>query len=305
MKNKKVCIIVVTFNPQIENFENNLQMFLENDSYKIILVDNFSNNIKQIRQSVILNKEYIILNELDSNYGIAHAQNKGINIAKNLDCTHVLFFDQDSCVPSNTLQELLSQELKILSQGINLGAIGPIYKDSRTNNFYPLGLIKGINLKKIYPEVNSNLNYETSFIISSGTLIQINIFDKVGLMNTNLFIDIVDIEWCLRASHFGYKIFATSSVILNHSIGDKRIISFGKEISIHSPIRRYYMVRNALLITRFKWVPLGYKLRIIFGTILRSLRFIYALNFNFIYIKHIVWGLRDGLFNISGKFNKL
>ena len=84
MKNKKVCIIVVTFNPQIENFENNLQMFLENDSYKIILVDNFSNNIKQIRQSVILNKESIILNEF------AEGWNFGPDLKNNVSVKEII-----------------------------------------------------------------------------------------------------------------------------------------------------------------------------------------------------------------------
>jgi rhamnosyltransferase len=42
------------------------------------------------------------------------------------------------------------------------------------------------------------------------------VLDVVGGMNDSLFIDYVDIEWCLRAKNLGYEILGCYRALMNH-----------------------------------------------------------------------------------------
>ena len=66
-----------------------------------------------------------------------------------------------------------------------------------------------------------------------------------------MFIDYVDHEFCLRCNLWGYKIIEASNAILRHSVGRLHKGRFmGREISFsdHSPLRKYYFVRNILFV---------------------------------------------------------
>ena len=64
---------------------------------------------------------------------------------------------------------------------------------------------------------------ESDHLISSGSLIRLDVFDKVGLMLEELFIDFVDIEWGMRAKKNGYICYIANNVLMKHSIGDKSV----------------------------------------------------------------------------------
>lgn len=301
----KVFSIIVTFNPCISDLRNNLLSHVETSTNGIVVVDNNSSNKIEIEEllDTICSEKVILLEFLDCNAGIGVAQNKGIEIAKNYLCSHIILFDQDTFVPNNILSELLQEEEKLLNNGIRVGAIGPIYRDPRTNSEYPLAVCKGLRLEKVWPSQNLDTLLNVSFIIASGSLIRLSIIEEVGNLNEKLFIDLVDIEWCFRAASKGYQIFATSNMELIHSIGDERVVSLGREISIHSPLRRYYMVRNNLLMSRFKWVPLGYRIRMVLGIIFRAIRFLFVVKWDKDYTKHILKGIWDGIKNQGGAIN--
>ena len=74
-------------------------------------------------------------------------------------------------------------------------------------------LTDGFKIKKFTNEKEHNF---VSYTISSGSLIRKEVFEEVGLMNEDLFIDFVDNELCWRAKFFGYKIFISSRAKMNH-----------------------------------------------------------------------------------------
>ena len=53
---------------------------------------------------------------------------------------------------------------------------------------------------------------ETSLLISSGSLVLKNAFDKIGNFKEEFFIDYIDYEWVWRAQRQGYKVFKTNKV---------------------------------------------------------------------------------------------
>jgi rhamnosyltransferase len=65
------------------------------------------------------------------------------------------------------------------------------------------------------------------YVITSGSIIPIKVLDDVGLMREELFIDFVDIEWCLRAPQKGYEIVAINKVMIDHHLGDYAVSFMG------------------------------------------------------------------------------
>lgn len=306
MKKRKIFSIIVTYNPDIVLFRESLERHIENDVDGIIIIDNNSKN-KMMLEELILTfeqKKLLIFESLIENKGIGFAQNLGINNAIEEDCSHVILFDQDSKINLDFVSNLLEQENLLISNGNKVGAIGPVYIDPISNTYYPQIRSNGIFIEKIYPDKVHEKNIQASFIIASGSLIKISTFKEVGVMDAGLFIDCVDIEWCFRAASKGYMFFASKTTVISHSIGDKRIKSLGREISIHSALRRYYMIRNNLILARMSWVPIGYRFRIIFGLILNVSIHLLDVSFKSEYVKFTFRGVLDGILNKKGAYIK-
>lgn len=94
---------------------------------------------------------------------------------------------------------------------------------------------------------------KVSELITSGSIINLDLFKSIGRFDEKLFIDYVDHEYCYRAITKGYEIVKFSNIFLQHSVGEtvqKR--SFGSlkytQRSFHSAVRIYYMVRNYLYV---------------------------------------------------------
>lgn len=298
---KKICTILVTYNPTLNDFRNVIDSHLHSGSDHIVVVDNGSANQLDIEE--IANRNQIKSILLSKNMGIGHAQNVGITNAKLCGYNYVILFDQDTIVTENYSMNILNDFQKA-NQISKVGTIGPNYYDEKTKNVYPQFILNGFKLNKIFPSIIDNEFTQVSFIIASGSLYDINIFDLVGMMDEKLFIDCVDIEWCFRAEEHGYKIFVSNRLLISHSIGDYRIKSLGREISIHSPLRKYYMTRNNLLLIRRKNIPIAYKLRKFFGAFLYMTVYLYDVGFSKKYVRSTFEGVIDGLTGKEGKYDR-
>ncbi|WP_339488049.1 glycosyltransferase family 2 protein [Pseudomonas sp. EL_65y_Pfl2_R95] len=205
----------------------------------------------------IMGDQSITYQPLHDNYGIAHAHNAGVTLARRSEKTHVLILDQDSELAPNTVKTLIDESLKLIQMGKKVGAIGPVFIDEKTNEAAPAikstffgGKRSSVNLDSIEPVL-------ASYIISSGSLISIDVLDHVGGMSDELFIDWVDIEWCERAAGLGYASYLTPLVSMRHSIGDEFVNFLGRKINLHSDFRNYFIVRNAVYLALWGKVSLS------------------------------------------------
>lgn len=89
--------------------------------------------------------------------------------------------------------------------------------------------------------------------ITSGALLNLSLFNTIGGFDENLFIDFVDIEYCVKAGMAGFKTLQLQNIYLQHMLGIyvhraslKTLFLVKKEKLIHSPLRSYYIYRNAL-----------------------------------------------------------
>lgn len=294
-----VAAIIVTHNPIIYNFDELIRK-LQNQVFKIVIVDNASTNIDSILSITICYKNIKII-KLKQNIGIASAQNIGIRYGIKARSHFSLLFDQDSVIPDDFVQKMLIDFLTI-NKNCSLGILAPVIKDIRNGHFYPfLRLSKHGFRKKIHPNINSKIPFSVSCVIASGSLINNEIIAKVGLMNEELFIDYVDTEWCLRNLTKGYSIFVTPNVIINHEIGDSCISICDFILPIHSPSRRYYRVRNGFYLLMLPHVPKLVAIREIFFSFIHQI-ILYFLTKNKEYIKFYYYSLRDALIKINDTY---
>lgn len=240
---ENVCAVVVTYLPD-DAFETRLNAILQ-QVCMVIIVDNGSKTQLSMLKTLSV-CDRITLIENHKNLGIATALNIGIEHAIKRAFKWVLLFDQDTIVHENLCQSLCNIYSSYPEQE-KIALIGSNY----SNVFKPTA---DLNTQQPYRVVNR--------VITSGTLLSIVAYQKVGRFNDDYFIDMVDLEYCVRATRLGFTLLKSTSFLMIHSVGfPTEHALFGKKIWLnnHSALRRYYYVRNYVVFQkkygnhRFGW----------------------------------------------------
>ena len=238
--------VVVLFFPD-EDLIRRLLSGLKGEVGKIYIVDNTpkgSVNWPSI-EWFLTNHYDVTYQSFEDNYGVAKAQNVGIELALNGGCNHVILFDQDSAIPKGMVKNLLSAEQDLIAQGLPVGVVGPIFVDEKTGKYSNIFSHNRFFIKRVNVSPSNSKPINADYVIASGSLIRADVLKSVGLMREHLFIDWVDIEWCLRANKLGFLHFAIPTATMLHSIGDGTVSLGFRSIHLHSDLRHYYIVRNA------------------------------------------------------------
>ncbi|WP_312268163.1 glycosyltransferase family 2 protein [Pseudescherichia sp.] len=282
--------VTVTYNPDIECLKRQL-ISLTTQVDQCLIIDNASYNAGQIEN---LAKDYDCnLIKLGKNHGLAHAQNTGIDHAIMCGAQYILLLDQDSILDVKFVENMKYTYLKY-----NVGVLGPSFYDPVNKKLYPGTRYRGPFISRsIINEVT-----DVTFVIASGSFFSVDVFRKVGNMAEELFVDYIDVEWSLRAKKNGFRVAMTNKALMAHTIGDKRINIFGRTISVHSPLRRYYLVRNSFYMLRLSYVPIGYKIREIFFNFIRSIISLIISDKKKDTIFKIFQGLNDGFRRKYGSY---
>lgn len=261
--------VVVTYHPDKIRLIDLVRLLVTQVSY-IVIVDNTENsfNFDQVSAYCDECKHPLTVLSLGHNFGVAVAQNRGIAFAMSKGAQYVALFDQDSLPHSNMIATLLNTLIELQSTGIKVAAVGPRYSDLRQNNPPPFIRRSGLRVIR-YPANSHESVVPVDYLISSGSLIPCNVFGDVGFMQESLFIDYIDIEWGLRAATLGYQSFGVFGAKMIHELGDSPISMFGMIIPCHSPLRHYYLVRNALYIYLRAPFPLAWKLTDFYRLVLK------------------------------------
>jgi rhamnosyltransferase len=73
--------------------------------------------------------------------------------------------------------------------------------------------------------------------------------EKIGLPRSDFFMDFFDMEYCLRARSYGYKIAVINEAELAHEVGNGRhvrILGYSTLWTNQPPWREYYISRNMI-----------------------------------------------------------
>ncbi|MBS0432892.1 MAG: glycosyltransferase family 2 protein, partial [Proteobacteria bacterium] len=191
-----------------------------------------------------------------TNLGLAAAFNAGIAWARAHGFHHVLLLDQDSRPADAMVRELL-QALAALSAREKIAAVGPRYRDEQESRDAPFVRIRFPFNRKLYCGDGCPETVRCDFLISSGSLIPLDVLDDVGGMDDALFIDNVDLEWCFRARAAGYSLYGACAARMAHRLGDarRRLPGLPRGVIVHAPRRLFFIMRNRLLLYRRAATP--------------------------------------------------
>ncbi len=230
----KISGVVVLYNPE-DNVMSNIKSYIDLLD-KLYVVDNSpipNDNINIFKHKKI---NYISNN---GNKGIAYALNVGAKEAIKENSDWLLTMDQDSSFKDNSLEKMIKflseiKDNKLLQDVLELdyGKIGVLSVLQRTE-FNKNDELEGLS----YPLV----------VMTSGNLISLDVYKKVGGFKDWLFIDAVDFDYCLNVRKHKYKIIQMNTAELKHNLGNiKRKKIFGKTVFVtnHNVTRRYYITRN-------------------------------------------------------------
>lgn len=230
--------------------------------------------------------------ENKTNLGLAAAQNQGIKAALDMGADWVLLLDDDSCPKMDMIQHMLkAYEINPLKSQI--GLIAPRVHDRQVHKTYRV-----ITGGKWWFSTSGNpspyLN-DLYFAIASGSLIKREVFEDIGLMREDFFIDHIDTEFCARMLAHEYKMMSAGHAVLYHALGNSA--RDGTIIRKNYPPERYYtQFRNMLLVVREYGTKLpAYALLNIGSSIRELFRIVVYEQQKREKLKAIARGIREGI----------
>lgn len=284
--------IIVTYNPNLANLKKLVEKIISSN-IEVILIDN--TEISYIKGLEIIDDRINVISN-DDNLGIAKAQNIGIKKSLELGANAIIFFDQDSNINENFINNLTS----ILEKDKAM-VFSPVFYDEEKGFMFPSMKINRFGLLASFYPKNHIEPFQVDFVISSGMLITAPVFKRIGMMDENYFIDFVDIEWCLRCKKNNIPIFTIPNAIMLHTIGNKTINFFIFRVSVHTPIRTYYKVRNSFIFFKNKNVSIRLGLSRIIINMIHNFITCLIVKDKKIYFKHYFRAIVDGFMGVKGK----
>ncbi len=221
MKSTKIAGVVVLYNPTDKDISN-INSYISDIDILYVIDNSINNNEKRLPKNKKI--KYIFNNE---NQGIPKPLNTAANLARKLGYSWLLTMDQDTHFNDGVIKEIKKRILEYDTEKI--GIITPWHKTK-------------LKVKKPTDKVDHPLD-----VMTSGNFVNLDIHKKINGFKEFLFIDGVDIEYCLNLKKHGYDILRFNDLEIDHNLGDifyKKFLWKDLLITNHSAMRRYYQCRN-------------------------------------------------------------
>jgi len=279
MINSTVAIIIVNWKKYditstcIESILNST-----NSNFKIILVDNESDN-KKVKNFKYKNEIEIIQNK--KNEGFSKAYNIGIDYALKNKFDYTILINNDTIVEKNLIEVLLKT-----AEAKNFSVVQPLIlkysgkeiwnAGGRINYFFG----NFITRKKLGNSLNSSIEL-TEWFTGCCCLFKTKIFKDIGKLDERFFAYYEDVDFSLRLKKHGYKIGFTSKTQIYHYESFSSILNNSNGGKL-SPYVHYLNIRNHILILKKHsdlFNSFGTRMYQIFKIISYSIYFIFRLRF--------------------------
>lgn len=285
----KVHAVIVTYQPDTHRLSE-MTRVLCHSGIEVIVVDNsepvFDLGLDDEVEVICMGK----------NQGIAAAQNAGIHHALAAQADAIVFFDQDSRIQPGLLEALL-KPLDVAEPRI----VAPVFFDEKYGFEYPAIRVNRWGWRTKVKPSGWDSPSPVDIVISSGSAANREAFECVGLMDESLFIDYVDTEWCLRARSLGVPIEVVPGARMLHSIGDNSLNLGVARVPVHSAFRRYYRVRNSMLLMGMPHVSKLMALREVLFAFIHQAIILLFIPGRRRYLHYFVKALKDGVRGRKGK----
>lgn len=233
---KGVAAAVVLYYPDNQDLLRNIHSYLPQVE-AVYAVDNSPEApVRAATQQLLNQLEGAVLYYLpnERNEGIAAALNKAAAMALEQGKQWLLTMDQDSYFEEQDIRYYLEEAEKMVAAHAAVAILAPAVQ-----------AVPGSS--EVYRKVHS--------VITSGSLLNLQVWKTVGGFDEKLFIDEVDHEYCYRVQEQGYEVIQLIQVRMHHQLGRKKSGGYlgaiaRKNRTIHSPQRVYFMVRNYLYVRK-------------------------------------------------------
>lgn len=223
---RKIGAIAVLYNPTRHEIENIYTYCIYID--ELVLIDNseISNEImiSNVFGNDISSKlKYLFCN---GNIGLCAGLNRGIEIVRKDGCDWCYLMDQDSKF-GNNLTEIF-KKIVLTENDPKIAILGPQHLYDRRK----LKKCEGV--------------YDVEWLMTSGCLVNVSIFHQVGGFDERLFLDGLDVEFCLRLRKQGYRVLECREAVLIHKPAitkEKKILWYTLKYGWDKPVRYYYQAR--------------------------------------------------------------
>lgn len=189
------------------------------------------------------------------NFGVAEAFNHCVEKAAAAGKACLLLLDQDSNVAPDMVEALAARMEGLIAAGERVAAIGPRIvsppdADFKAPRYFPRS---GLDTRVSATPVQ--------YVISSGSLVDLNTLRDVGPFRADFFIDAIDTEWCFRAWARGASCWVAEDVTMVHRIGAGVVRGLGNAMPRQPDFRLYTYVRNQAHCLTLPHIPLTWKAR--------------------------------------------
>jgi rhamnosyltransferase len=234
---KRIGAVVVTYFPD-GGFLGRLANMAAQADVTIVIDNTTDASISERLAEAVRSLGYEIISN-EKNLGVATALNLGVQAAVGHGVDWILFFDQDS-EPLKNFRDALRVVLCDYSGGAPLGIVGSTYVSHGTE-------------KQVVGDAGAISYGPVDSVITSGSAYAVSMLSRLGRFKDKYFIDMIDVEYCWRASANGFQVLRITTPLLSHSIGAPTyysILGMRTGTSNHAALRRYFMARNAVLLAR-------------------------------------------------------
>jgi rhamnosyltransferase len=227
----KIAAIVILYHPSINTLRN-IQSYAQSVG-KVFVFDNTEGE-RSIINKALCEEPNIDYFHDGENKGIAERLNQGAKQATQEGFDWLLMMDQDSQFQDNAIN-LYFDCIKKYTSINQVALFGTNFsRDEHLSTF-------------------TTIPKEVDVMITSGTILNLHLYQVIGEFDEALFIDAVDVEYCLRAKKMGYSVIQLMNIFLKHELGNvvkkasiKTLFLVKKKKELHSALRYYYIHRNNL-----------------------------------------------------------
>ncbi len=282
-----VCAVIITYHPNASMLENMSKVLKQVQGLTVVDNGSTAEELQLLRVASQAQGFHLIENA--ENLGIAEALNQGVLWAKRHAYPWVILFDQDSKITDGFVSQMFAT-WEAHPNRERVCSVHPTYIDPETG---------------VQPVFKRTGDGSPVTSMTSGALMPIWTFEKIGYFASEYFIDLVDAEYSLRIRAAGYLIADSPEAFLLHSAGHpakSSILGFSFQPSHHNAIRRYYISRNRIVVYRkYLWKFPGWVLHSMSQSLRETTKCFIAEQDRARKFRNFLLGTWDGLTGRMGK----
>jgi rhamnosyltransferase len=279
---------IVVFEPEPAILQGLIAAVAPNVGAVLVFVNALSDD--GLRE-ILHRTDKVVLIESQVNLGVGAALNILVLNAALAGYQRIVVFDQDSRPDATVVPTLAGTFDDLLAVGEVPAVVGPRlisppesrYKEPRYFGRKDHRRLPGL--------------VAVQFLPTSGSLISIDAFRKVGTFRGDYFIDGIDLEWGFRAWSCGFSCWCADQVTMPHTVGEG--VYEARSLGISTPRQRDFRfetyVRNTIYGLRLRHIPLSWKIRQLGYMGVQFITTAVASRFRLPLMKSFVRGFSNGL----------